>query len=175
MADLLALSVLVSVLALLYARREYRRRGHLSLIGLFLLCMMLFLPNLLLYKTVDYALPVTAVDFVGLFISVVGLALCLQGMIAFGSVAKVMCLQNDRLTFDGAYQWSRNPQYVGWLLCLLGFSLNDWSQMCLAVLLLVMISLHYLVLIEEEHLRRVFGDPYVEFCRKVPRYWSWRR
>lgn len=175
MTDLLALSVLVSVLALLYARWEYRRRCHLSLIGLFLLCMMLFLPNLLLYKTVDYALPVTPVDFVGLFISVVGLALCLQGMIAFGSVAKVMCLQNDRLTLDGAYQWSRNPQYVGWLLCLLGFSLNDWSQMCLAVLLLVMISLHYLVLIEEEHLRRVFGDPYVEFCRKVPRYWSWRR
>lgn len=173
MTDLLALSVLVSVLALLYARWEYGRRGHLSLIGLFLLCMMLFLPILLLYKTVDYALPVTPLDFVGLFISVTGLALCLQGMIAFASIAKVMCLHSDPLILDGPYQWSRNPQYLGWLLCLLGFSLNDWSQMCLAVLLVLAVSLHYLVLIEEQHLRRVFGKPYVEFCSKVSRYTPW--
>jgi protein-S-isoprenylcysteine O-methyltransferase Ste14 len=59
---------------------------------------------------------------------------------------------------------------VGWFLFLLGFALNDWSLWCLAALLAVAISLHLLVLVEEEHLLRIFGEQYVEFCRKVPRY-----
>jgi len=56
----------------------------------------------------------------------------------------------------------------------LGFALNDWSLWCLAALLVIAISLHLLVLVEEEHLRRVFGEQYVEFCRKIPRYAGWR-
>jgi protein-S-isoprenylcysteine O-methyltransferase Ste14 len=83
---------------------------------------------------------------------------------------KVLCLDKDKLTTAGPYRWSRNPQYVGWLLFLLGFSLTDWSPWCLAVLVVVGISLHLLILIEEEHLRRVFGDPYKEYCRRVSRY-----
>jgi len=79
------------------------------------------------------------------------------------------------LTVTGPYRWSRNPQYVGWFLFLLGFALNDWSLWCLAALLVVAISLHLLVLVEEEHLRRVFGEPYVEFCRRIPRYVGWGR
>jgi protein-S-isoprenylcysteine O-methyltransferase Ste14 len=59
---------------------------------------------------------------------------------------------------------------VGWLLFLLGFALNDWSWWCLAALLVVAISLHLLILIEEEHLHQVFGDQYTEFCRRIPRY-----
>jgi len=38
------------------------------------------------------------------------------------------------------------------------------------VLVVVAASLHVLVLVEEEHLRRVFGDRYAEFCRRVRRY-----
>ena len=61
------------------------------------------------------------------------------------------------------------------VLFLLGFALNDWSLWCLAALLVVAISLHLLVLIEEEHLRRVFGEKYVEFCSKTPRYIGWAK
>jgi protein-S-isoprenylcysteine O-methyltransferase Ste14 len=35
------------------------------------------------------------------------------------------------------------------------------------------INLHLLVLVEEEHLRREFGEPYLEFCRTTPRYFGW--
>ncbi|MEE4217482.1 MAG: hypothetical protein V2I48_07740 [Xanthomonadales bacterium] len=121
MTDLLALGVLVSVIALLYARREYPRRGHLTLFGLFLLCTMLFLPILMIDQVTRYTPPVTWVDYLGLIIAITGLALCL------------------------------------------------------AALLVTAVSLHYLVLIEEQHQRSVFGEPYVEFCHNVPRYWSWRR
>ena len=99
LTNTLALAILVSTAALLNARWEYRRRGKLTLFGVFLLCAMLFV-----------------------------------------------------------------------FLFLLGFALNDWSTWCLAALLVVAISLHLLVLVEEEHLRRVFGEKYVAFCREIPRY-----
>ena len=83
--------------------------------------------------------------------------------------------RRGRLTISGPYRWSRNPQYVGLFLFLLGFALNDWSLWCLAALLVVAINLHLLVLVEEEHLRRVFGEQYVEFDRKIPRYAGWGR
>ena len=85
----------------------------------------------------------------------------------------MMCQDVGALTQSGIYHWSRNPQYVGYLLFLLGFALTDWSIWCLAALLVVAISLHLLVLIEEEHLRRVFGEQYIDFCQRVPRYVGW--
>lgn len=167
---LLALAVAVSAAALMYARWEYRRRDRLTLFGLALLCAMLFVPNLLLEYATTYAMPDTPLDYLGVGVGVVGLALCLSSIVAFRSVPKVLCIDRGQLTTAGPYRWSRNPQYVGWFLFLLGFALNDWSLWCLAALLVVAISLHLLILIEEEHLHRAFGEDYDKFQRMVPRY-----
>ena len=101
--------------------------------------------------------------------------LTLAGIVRFDSAARVFCLRTDRLSTSGPYRWSRNPQYVGSLLLVLGFALNDWSPWCLAALLVLMIQFHLLVRVEEEHLRRQFGERYAEYCRKVPRYARWGR
>lgn len=167
---LLELTLPVAIVALLYARWEYRSRGRLSLLGLFGLCAMLFVPNLVLHCASDYQAPSKPLEYIGLFIAALGLGFCLLGIVHFRSVAKVFCLDAGRLTQSGPYRWSRNPQYLGWILFLLGIAFYDWSYWSLAVFLLVAISLHFLVLVEEEHLRRVFGESYVEFCRRVPRY-----
>ena len=174
LGKLLVISLATSAIALLYARWEYARRGKLSLLGLLLLCAMLFFPNLMVHYVFDYAPPSTALDYFGALLALTGLLVCFSGIGDFHSLAKVLCLEPGELALSGPYRWSRNPQYVGWLLFLLGFALNDWSRWCLVALLIVGISLHLLVLIEEQHLRRVFGEPYVEFCRRVPRYWSSR-
>ena len=167
---LLASTVPVTSVALLYARWEYRKRGKLTVLGLVLLCAMLFVPNLILEYATTYEIPSTLMDFVGVLVGSVGIALCLISVTIFHSVMKVLCIDPGRLTEAGTYRWSRNPQYVGWFLFLFGFALNDWSLWCLAALLVIAISLHLLVLVEEEHLLRTFGEQYVEFCRKVPRY-----
>jgi len=93
-----------------------------------------------------------------------------MSMLVFGSPLKVLCLDAGTLTLKGPYRWSRNPQYLGWFMFLLGFALNDWSWWCLAALAIVATYLHLLVLVEEEHLQRTFGEPYAEYCRSVPRY-----
>lgn len=167
---LLILTVPVTALALLVARREYRQRGRLTILGLALVCAMLFVPNLMLEYATTYEMPVTLLDYLGVLIGAAGLVLCLVSITAFRSVLKVLCVDPGSLTTAGPYRWSRNPQYVGWFLFLLGFALNDWSLWCLAALLAVAAGLHLLVLVEEEHLLRTFGEPYAGFCRKVPRY-----
>ncbi|MCU0454630.1 MAG: phosphatidylethanolamine N-methyltransferase family protein [Bacteroidetes bacterium] len=170
---LLTLTVPVSTVALLHARREYRKRGKLTALGMGLLCLMLFVPNLVLEYATTYQMPSTLLDLLGVLVGGAGIALCLIGLTAFRSVEKVFGLDPGKLTTAGPYRWSRNPQYVGYFLFLLGFALNDWSLWCLAALLAVAICLHLLVLVEEEHLRRIYGEQYVEFCLSVPRYAPW--
>ena len=174
LAYMLALTFPVTMVALVYSRWEYLRRGKLTLMGLLLLCAMFFVPNLVLEYATTYEMPGTLLDYFGVFVGVAGLALCLISITFFRSVPKVLCIDAGKLTTSGPYRWSRNPQYVGWFLFLLGFALNDWSLWCLAALIVIAISLHLLILVEEEHLRRVFGEPYVEFCHKIPRYAGWR-
>ena len=170
MTQLLLLAISMSVVALIYARWEYRQRGKLSLIGLLLLCAMILVPNLMLHYVFSYDMPDSPIDYVGVVVGTAGTVLCLVSIVFFRSPLKMLCLVPGKLTLTGPYKWSRNPQYVGYLLFLLGFALNDWSGWVLVALVVVAVSLHLLVLIEEEHLRRTFGEPYAEFCRSVPRY-----
>jgi protein-S-isoprenylcysteine O-methyltransferase Ste14 len=172
---LLTLTVPVTAVALFFARWEYRKRGRLTLIGASLLCAMLLVPNLILEYSTTYEMPDSWLDYFGVFLGVAGIVLCLLSITTFNSLPKVLCIDAGKLATNGPYRWSRNPQYVGYFLFLLGFSLNDWSLLCLAALLIAAISLHLLVLVEEEHLRRLFGEQYLEFHRAVPRYAGWGR
>jgi len=172
---LLITAIPLATIALLYARWEYRKQGQLSLLGLALLCAMLFVPNLMLEYATSYQLPRSPLNYAGTVIALFGLAVLLISIVSFHSMKKVLCVDPGKLATTGPYRWSRNPQYVGWFLFQLGFALNDWSLWCLAALLISGISLHLLVLVEEEHLHRTFGEQYAEFCRSIPRYAGWGR
>ena len=80
---LLTLTVPVTTAALLYARWEYRKRGKLTVLGLALVCAMLFVPNLILHYATTYEMPSTLLDFVGVFVGGVGIVLCLISITAF--------------------------------------------------------------------------------------------
>ena len=151
---------------------EYRRRGNLSTLGLLLLVAMFLASNLILEYATTYEMPSTPLDYVGVLVSAAGVLLCLVGIVVFRSPLKVLCLDAGTLAVTGPYRWSRNPQYVGWFMFLLGFSLNDWSWWCLVALTIVATYLHLLILIEEEHLIRIFGEQYAKYRRSVSRYFG---
>lgn len=75
------------------------------------------------------------------------------------------------LVVRGLYRCVRNPMYVGVLLVILGWAVmfRDWSLLVYA--LCVATGFHlFIVLYEERHLRREFGEQYEEYCDRVGRW-----
>jgi protein-S-isoprenylcysteine O-methyltransferase Ste14 len=71
----------------------------------------------------------------------------------------------------GPYRWVRNPVVITLLVAFAGEVLYFGSVGLLAFLVLGLGFAHYQVTrIEEPRLRERFGESYVEYCRRVPRW-----
>jgi protein-S-isoprenylcysteine O-methyltransferase Ste14 len=75
------------------------------------------------------------------------------------------------LVVNGLYRFSRNPMYAGVFTAIEGQALYYGSGH-IAVYGCVMLTIAYVfvVLYEEPTLRRLFGNQYDEYCRRVPRW-----
>ena len=66
--------------------------------------------------------------------------------------------------------------YVGVVLLIAGQALIFRSQELGYYAVAAWLTFHLVVvLVEEPHLRRVRGTGYDEYCRRVPRWFGWRR
>ncbi|MGK5084052.1 isoprenylcysteine carboxylmethyltransferase family protein [Bdellovibrionota bacterium FG-1] len=85
--------------------------------------------------------------------------------------------KDSRPAVGGPYAWVRNPLYLGTYLMALGTALaiEAWWLLGAASILFAAIY-HYIILDEETKLRRIFGEPYEQYCRVVPRFFPrpWR-
>ena len=167
---LLAVFVLLTPLAVWATRRDYRVHARLTALGCGAQLAWFFVPHLTLDVVTRYQLPRTPVQLAGAGLVLFGLAISVAGMVSFRSAKKVFCFALGSLTLSGPYRWSRNPQYVGWFVALVGVAVMWWTWECLIALAMMAAAIHTLVLVEEEHLRRAFGEDYREFCRRTPRY-----
>ena len=76
------------------------------------------------------------------------------------------------LVTDGPYSICRNPLYLGTML--LAASAGLFLQSWLFTAGVIVVGLGYALVtvpVEERYLRELFGDAYVEYCTRVPRYW----
>jgi protein-S-isoprenylcysteine O-methyltransferase Ste14 len=71
---------------------------------------------------------------------------------------------------SGPYRISRNPQSVACGIAVIGYALLGPSWHTLGWVILFSVIIHMMVLTEEEHLREIFGEEYVKYCARVPRY-----
>ena len=101
---------------------------------------------------------------------VLGLMLVAFGTMGWFGVRKALGLTPEGLTRRGPYSVSRNPQILGGYLLVIGTSLQWPSIYSLGWVLMYAIIGHWMVMTEEEHLRRVFGEAFERYCSKVPRY-----
>jgi protein-S-isoprenylcysteine O-methyltransferase Ste14 len=71
----------------------------------------------------------------------------------------------------GPFGYTRNPMYVSLVLSYIG-GIFAFRLLWSAILLIpVCLALHYGVIVREErHLRAVFGEPYMDYCRRVRRW-----
>ena len=174
-----ALLFLLSMGAILpLVRRDYLRRGGLSHLGAFLQLVVWFAFHVFLalvvwgdlWPSVHETIPR---NWIGALPALPGLGLCLAGMGTFRSLKKIFGQEANRLVISGVYQWTRNPQYTGYGLVLLGVVLAYWSATAWLALPAYALLVWATVRIEEEHLEALFSEQYRAYCRQVPRFIGW--
>ncbi|MFH0992600.1 MAG: methyltransferase [bacterium] len=151
-------------------RRDYRKRGRLGLVSTTLETL-IWLP----FFTFPYIFKLPArsdfwkLDSIGSVLIVIGIVsvIVIMGSLGF---SRSFGQQVNTLRSRGPYKVTRNPQIITGSLIVFGTVLCWPSWYGLGWILLYGVMAHVMVITEEEHLRDVFGEGYLEYCRQVPRY-----
>ena len=105
----------------------------------------------------------------GLWVS--GWGLMLAGRIGLGRSFRVGCPKEETsLRTSGIFRFSRNPMYVGLDTTLLAAALYTLNPVVLVIGIGIAGVHHRIILAEEECLRKMRGQEYEEYCRRVGRY-----
>lgn len=97
-------------------------------------------------------------------------ALSVRGLAAAGTTY-LPDAPNAALVVTGIYRYSRNPIYIGLILLYAGFAVLIASPWALLLLPLFVAFLRYLAIGREEaYLIRRFGQPYLDYMARVPRW-----
>lgn len=116
--------------------------------------------------------PDTPCRAVGATAAISGTTLCFLGMRRFTGIGELEGTQNQRLTTNGIYRWSRNPQYLGYLLLLGGSALARRSLTALTLAGLVGVAYQRWIPVEERQLTALHGRPYIAYLARTHRWWG---
>ena len=84
--------------------------------------------------------------------------------------------QPESIVTTGPYAFSRHPMYAGWWLIHVGVGLLRGTAWMAATVPVAVLTEHFGgSVVEERELRRQFGDDYVRYAERVPRYAGWPR
>ena len=78
--------------------------------------------------------------------------------------------QKTSMVTRGVYSISRNPAFVGFDLLYIGSALAMPGVVIAVMAAAGILFMHLQILEEEAYLPRIFGDEYVEYKKKTPRY-----
>ena len=109
------------------------------------------------------------VFYVGLIIYFIGLIITAAALYALG--------EKPGLVNGGVYRNSRNPNYVGMIIVILGMTLMGWTGSLWSIVFLIYFVLtipyfHWTVLAEEAYLSDKFGDAYRDYLSSTARYFG---
>jgi protein-S-isoprenylcysteine O-methyltransferase Ste14 len=101
-------------------------------------------------------------------------AWCVWDFATFGRGTPAPIDAPKKLVVRGLYRYTRNPMYVGVLTVILGWALLFRSAVLCVYAAVVASCFHsVVVLYEEPHLARTFGDAYEQYRSRVGR-WLWK-
>ena len=109
---------------------------------------------------------------VGAAMLAAGAGLCVAGMGRFAGAEELTGTRNQTLLTTGVYRWSRNPQYLGYLLALTGAGLGRRSGAALGAAAALGAVYSAWIPVEERHLTGLHGQPYADYCRRTRRWWG---
>ncbi|MBC8504972.1 MAG: isoprenylcysteine carboxylmethyltransferase family protein [Anaerolineales bacterium] len=161
-------------LIMAYVRYEYLKLGQLTFLGASLQVIAYGLLMVLtglsvwgsLWPSWDEYIPD---NWAGGLLTILGLVVCALGIWDFSSMQRLIGQRSDYLVIKGVYRYSRNPQYLGLGLLILGFVVSHWSSTAWLAFVCSLLLVGVTIWIEEQHLGKLFGEAYREYCRRVPR------
>jgi len=111
---------------------------------------------------------------IGLGLAVAGGLVCLACVVTFTVRGRGTPAPFDpprEFVVTGPYKYCRNPMLSGFCAMLFGLALCLQSPIALAFAAFAFLCGHLMVVLwEERHLRAKFGQPYIDYCARVPRW-----
>jgi protein-S-isoprenylcysteine O-methyltransferase Ste14 len=87
------------------------------------------------------------------------------------SIKVLAILPQNKLVVSGPYRISRNPLHIGIVCVTLGMALIMGSPSGVIFAIFTLISFDiYVCFFDESRLRRVFGEPYINYKKSTPRW-----
>ncbi|TQQ78756.1 isoprenylcysteine carboxylmethyltransferase family protein [Halonotius terrestris] len=108
----------------------------------------------------------------GGLLSVVGMGFSLSALFELGWMESTG--REGELRTDGIYQYTRNPQSVGFIPFIIGTIVAVNSRKLLVHGILTIIVYALFPFAEEPWLREQYGDEYEEYCDQTPRFIGWK-
>ena len=100
----------------------------------------------------------------GIIIYTAGIILLIISIVDFAKPSE------SGINRNGIYRISRNPMYVAYFICFVGFALLTQSLILLGFVLIFQISAHRIILAEEKWCIEKFGEEYLQYMNSVGRY-----
>jgi protein-S-isoprenylcysteine O-methyltransferase Ste14 len=163
----------ISAFTLWLLRREYRLRGKLRGLGS-LAHVVMFVANGifvgLLILGPRGVPPMKGLPWLGLPLMIAGLGVLIYAMDLFRSFSRWLGSGTRGLKISGIYNLSRNPQFVGYGLFILGAQVAWGRPLGWLGVIVYYLLIRVVAWVEEEHLSRVYGQAYRDYCARVPRF-----
>ncbi len=100
-----------------------------------------------------------------------GIALLALFPIIYGWVNLKKNLKNGLVT-EGPYAYSRNPQYIGFILFVIGMTMYWPTLITIPMGVVLCLAYFWLARREERDLAKTFGATYGEYAQRVPRFFG---
>ncbi|NTV37628.1 MAG: isoprenylcysteine carboxylmethyltransferase family protein [Anaerolineales bacterium] len=114
--------------------------------------------------------PLGPLAWIGVPLMILGLGITIYAMDLFQVFWRWVGSQTPGLQTGGLYRFSRNPQFVAYGVLMLGFILAWWNSLVWIAFPAYAILVYAVLHVEEEHLARVYGEAYREYCTRVRRF-----
>ena len=109
--------------------------------------------------------------WVSMFLWFFGFALLYYGRFKLGGSFRLGTpKESTNLTTDGLFRFSRNPMYLGLYSTIVASIVYTLNPLVLLLGIFVIAVHHKIVLGEEAYMQKVFGQEYLDYCRRVRRY-----
>jgi len=158
------------------------RRSHAIQIGLFLFFIIVWILDSFVFRLTSYlwSIPVYIAIIIGfyeliyflsfLLLIIPGLFVIIAGIYIMSRSHIVFNVTESTLVDYGLYARVRHPMYLGSILLYVGFWITTLSVLTLIPLLAVIMGYNYLATAEEHILEAKFGNEYLEYKKRVPKW-----